>query len=154
MTTYKYRAQAEDGKSYTGVVEAYDEYAAIEKLRRTYPIIEQLAPVKEKSGTSLRFNEPLWVSDRTLSVVASQFAIMLRAGLPMHRVVELIAAQTGDRLMKRILLACAADVAAGYSLARSLEKNERNPVLWSTASSGSRATTTVPTRCGPRCVPP
>ncbi len=123
MTTYKYRAQAEDGKSYTGVVEAYDEYAAIEKLRRTYPIIEQLAPVKEKSGTSLRFNEPLWVSDRTLSVVASQFAIMLRAGLPMHRVVELIAAQTTDRLMKRILLACAADVAAGYSLARSLEKN-------------------------------
>lgn len=123
MTTYKYRAQAADGSAVTGVVEAYDEYEAVDQLRRSYPIIEQLQPVKEKTRVNIDINEPLWVEEKTLSLVASQFAIMLRAGLPMTRVVELIANQTSDRLMKRILNACAADVNAGYSLARSLEKN-------------------------------
>lgn len=122
MNTYKYRAQASDGKSYTGVVEAYDEYAAIEQLRRSYPVIEQLSPVREKRA-HIDLNEPLSISDRTLSLVSSQFAIMLRAGLPMNRVVELVAGQTSDRLMKRILNECASDVAAGYSFARSLEKH-------------------------------
>lgn len=112
-----------DGTAYSGVVEAYDEYEAVEQLRRTYPIVEQLTPIKQRRKVNIDLNEPLWVADRTLSLVAGQFAIMLRAGLPMSRVVELIANQTSDRLMKRILKACAADVSAGYSLARSLEKN-------------------------------
>ncbi len=123
MTTYKYRAQTGDGSAVTGVIEAYDEYEAVDQLRRTYPIVEQLQPIKAKGRINIDLNEPLWVEDKTLSLVASQFAIMLRAGLPMSRVVELIANQTTDRLMKRILTACAADVNAGYSLARSLEKN-------------------------------
>ncbi len=74
-------------------------------------------------GVHVDLNEPLWVSEKVLSLTASQFAIMIRAGLPMGRVVELIAQQTSDKLMKRILTACAADVSAGYSLAQSLEKN-------------------------------
>ena len=116
MTTYKYRAQSVDGSAVAGVIEAYDEFAAVDQLRRSYPIVEDLVPLKEKARVNIDINEPL-------SLVASQFAIMLRAGLPMTRVVELIANQTSDRLMKRILNACAADVNAGYSLARSLEKN-------------------------------
>ena len=123
MTTYKYRAQSGDGSAVTGVIEAYDEYAAVDQLRRSYPIVEDLAPLKEKGRVNIDINEPLWVADKTLSITASQFAIMLRAGMPMTRVVELIANQSSDRLMKRILNACAADVNAGYSLARSLEKN-------------------------------
>ena len=85
--------------------------------------MEQLTPVRKRRSFNFDLNEPLWVADKTLSLVAGQFAIMLRAGLQMSRVVELIANQTSDRLMKRILTACAADVSAGYSLARSLEKN-------------------------------
>ena len=123
MTTFQYRAQTADGSAVAGVIEAYDEYEAVAKLRRSYSIVEDLVPLKEKARINIDITEPLWVEDKTLSLVASQFAIMLRAGLPMSRVVELIANQTSDRLMKRILLACADDVNAGYSLARSLEKN-------------------------------
>lgn len=123
MTTYKYRAQSSDGSAVSGVIEAYDEFAAVDQLRRTYPIVEDLAPLKERARINIDINEPLWVEDKTLSITAGQFAIMLRAGMPMTRVVELIANQSSDRLMKRILTACAADVSAGYSLARSLEKN-------------------------------
>lgn len=123
MQTFKYRAQSADGASVSGVIEAYDEFAAVEKLRRQFAIVEDLRPVKRRKRFSIDLNEPLWVEDRSLSLAAGQFSIMLRAGLPMSRVVELIANQTSDKLMRRILTACAADVSAGYSLARSLEKN-------------------------------
>ena len=122
MNTFKYRAQGVDGKSCSGVVEAYDEYAAVEELRRTYPVIDNITPVGAKRKVPLTLNEPMTLSDRTLSLVSSQFAIMLRAGLPMNRVVELVANQTSDKLMKRILNSCAEDVAAGCGLAGSLEK--------------------------------
>ncbi len=123
MQTFKYRALSADGASVTGVVEAYDEFAAVEELRRQFAIVEDLQPVKKKKKFNIDLGEPLWVEDKSLALVASQFSIMLRAGLPMSRVVELIAGQTSDKLMRRILTACAADVAAGYSLSRSLEKN-------------------------------
>ncbi len=125
MTTYKYRAQAGDGSTVTGTVEAYDEYEAVVRLRSTYPIVEAVTPLRGWRGIGLALREPLWVEDKTLAMVSGQFAILLRAGLPVNRAVELIAGQTSDRLLKRILTACAADVSAGYSLAGSLEKNGR-----------------------------
>lgn len=123
MTTFKYKARTADGVLVSGVVEAYSEFEAVEQIKRTCTIVEKIQEVKSDKGQHLDINEPLWVADKVLSLTASQFSIMLRAGIPIGRVVELIAGQTSDRLMKRILTECAADVSAGYSLAASLEKN-------------------------------
>lgn len=124
MNTYKYRARPiEGGKSVNGVIEAYSEYEAVAQIKAQSLVVEKITELTEKQGVHVDLNEPLWVSEKVLSLTASQFAIMIRAGLPMGRVVELIADQTSDKLMKRILTACAADVSAGYSLAQSLEKN-------------------------------
>ncbi len=123
MNSFKYRAKAEDGSTVRGIIEAYDEYEAVDQIRRNYPVVESIKPLKQGKRINIDLNEPLWVSDKTLSLTANQFYIMLKAGIQMSRVIELIAEQTPDKLMKRILKACAADVAAGYSLAGSLEKN-------------------------------
>lgn len=124
MNTYKYKATPiGGGKSVNGVVEAYSEYEAVAQIKAQSLLVEKITEITEKQGAHVDINEPLWVSDKVLALTASQFAIMLRAGLPMGRVVRLIADQTSDKLMKKILTACAADVAAGYSLAQSLEKN-------------------------------
>lgn len=123
MNSFKYRAKAEDGSTVRGIIEAYDEYEAVDQIRRNYPVVESIKPLKQGKRVNIDLNEPLWVSDKTLSLTANQFYIMLKAGIQMSRVIELIAEQTPDKLMKRILKACAADVAAGYSLAGSLEKN-------------------------------
>ena len=53
--------------------------------------------------------------------MCSQFAIILGAGLPMVRAVELIARQTEDRRLKELLDQVAGDVAGGVSLAHSFE---------------------------------
>ena len=123
MNTYKYRARpAEGGKPVNGVIEAYSEFEAVAQIKARSLVVEKITEVAEK-GSRINLNESLWVSDKVLSLTASQFAILLRAGLPMSRVVQLIADQATDTLMKRILNNCAADVAAGFSLAQSLEKN-------------------------------
>lgn len=124
MNTYKYKATpVGGGKSVTGVIEAYSEYEAVAQIKAQSLVVDKITELTEKQGAHIDLNEPLWVSDKVLSLTASQFAIMLRAGLPMGRIVQLIAEQTSDKLMKKILTACADDVAAGYSLAQSLEKN-------------------------------
>lgn len=124
MNTYKYRARSlADDKSVSGVIEAYSEYEAVAQIKAQDMIVEKIEQMTQKQGVHVDLNEPLWVSDKVLALTASQFAIMLRAGLPMGKVVSLIADQTSDKLMKKILTACAADVSAGYSLAQSLEKN-------------------------------
>lgn len=124
MNTYKYRARGVDsGKSVSGVIEAYSEFEAVAQIKAQDMIVEKITLMTQKQGVHVDLNEPLWVSDKVLALTASQFAIMLRAGLPMGKVVSLIAEQTSDKLMKKILTACAADVSAGYSLAQSLEKN-------------------------------
>lgn len=123
MKTFKYRAIAQDGSTVTGVVEAYDEFEAVAEIRRSCAVVEAITPVRNDRRINIDINEPMWVSNKTLALTANQFYIMLKAGLPMSRTVELIADQCEDKLMRRILRACAGDVAAGYSLAGSLEKN-------------------------------
>lgn len=123
MTTYKYRARTPDGVAVTGVVEAYSEFNAVEQIKLTCPIVEKITEVKASDRPHIDLNEPLWVENKVLALTASQFSIMLRAGIQIGRVVELIAGQTADKLMKRILTNCAEDVNAGYSLAASLERH-------------------------------
>lgn len=124
MTAYRYRAKTRDGATVTGVVEAYGEFEAIEQIRKTCATVEKIAEVRKGAGSRALF-EPLRLGDGVLSLVSSQFSIMLRAGIPVGRTVSIIASQTSDRLMKRILSETAEDVSAGYSLAGSLEKNGR-----------------------------
>lgn len=131
MTAYRYKALSPDGKKVTGVVEAYNEFEAVAAIRRDCSVVLKVEPVRERRRERVDLNEPLWVSDKTLSLTASQFAILLKAGMPTARTVEIIAAQTTDRLMRRILREVAEDVAAGYGLAQSLEsRGKKIPVTF------------------------
>ena len=121
MNAYRYKALSRDGKNVRGVINAYDEFEAVAQIKQECDIVLEIKEVAPSKREPININEPLWVSDKILSLTASQFAILLRAGLPTSRTVEIIAGQTSDKLMKRILKQVAEDVAAGYGLAQSLE---------------------------------
>lgn len=121
MPLFKYTALGPDGKEVSGLIEAEDELAAMSKVKVDHQIVLKMTKTSEKAKARIDLNEPLWVSEKTLAMTASQFAILLRSGLPTARTVEVIAQQTSDKLMKRILRETAEDVSAGYSLAQSLE---------------------------------
>lgn len=120
MPTYKYSAISLDGASVSGVMEAYDEYAAMDRIKETCAVVTRISEVKRIGEGGELFGPPK-IAHKVLAMASSQFSIILTAGLPIVRAVELIAAQTSDRAMRRILQAVAADVAAGHSLAQSFE---------------------------------
>ena len=123
MVTYQYRAVTADGVSTRGVVQAVDEYSAVEKIKATCPIITKLTPVKEKTGILTMDVSNKKVNPKNLSVMCSQFAIILRSGVPISRCMEMIAEQTEDKKLKKMLEGAADDVAEGNGIANSFEKN-------------------------------
>lgn len=124
MTTYKYRAMTLDGNEARGVVQATDEFDAANKIRRSYPVIVKITPVKNGEGGLLSMEiGGSKLNIKNLSVVCSQIAITLRSGVPLARALKLIGDQTEDKVLKKALLATAEDVAAGGSLSDSLQRN-------------------------------
>ncbi len=143
MIAYKYKALSPDGGKVSGVVEAYSEFEAVAQIKAECSVVLKIAPVAEKRRERADLNEPLWISDKALSLTASQFAILLRAGIPAARAAEIIAQQTSDRLMKRILNHVARDVTAGYSLSQSLESRGKKipPAFIETVRAGEESGT-------------
>ncbi|MDO4271204.1 MAG: type II secretion system F family protein [Eubacteriales bacterium] len=103
------------------MVEAYDEFDAVARIKENYPIVLSVAEVQEHKESFLTrdIGGPRKVKLKHLALVCSQFSIILGAGLPMVRSVELVAEQTADKTLRKILDQVAGDVAAGNSLAES-----------------------------------
>lgn len=124
MTTYSYRALSKEGVEVRGVVQATDEFSAANQIRESCPIITRLEPVKEgKRGLASLLSMEIGdkrIKLKPLALVCSQFAITLGSGMPIGRAMEMIAAQTENKRLGRILTEAAQDVAAGTSIANAL----------------------------------
>ena len=125
MITYQYSAITEDGVKTRGVIQAVDEFAAVEKIKASCPIVTKITPVKEGGISHILQMEVghVKINTKSLSMMCSQFAIILRSGVPISRCMEMIAEQTQDKRLQKMLFAAADDVAEGIGIAKSLEKN-------------------------------
>ena len=111
------------GEEISGVLEAYDEFEAADQIRETCPVITKLS--KSESRVKIDLFAPLTISEKTLAILCSQFAVIIRSGIPIVHAVELIAEQTRDRGMKKILQEVAKDVGSGHGLAESYENKAK-----------------------------
>ena len=124
MVTYKYTALSANGQKVNGVVEGYNEMDAVDRIKREHSIVLKITQVKENNTMGLLNME---IGGRKLhpkpfTVMCSQFSIILRAGIPIGRTVELIAEKTTDKTLKSMLKEVAADVESGRSLSASFEE--------------------------------
>ena len=124
MPTFKYSAVSRDGKKVSGVIDGFNEMDAVAKVKETYSIILQIEEVKKKGdgeGSSFLTMEigGNKLNNKAFTLMCSQFAVILRAGIPIRRAVELIADKMTDKPLKRILKQVAEDVESGRSLATS-----------------------------------
>jgi len=126
MIQYKYEAVTKSGITVNGVITAHDEGDAVIRLKETCAVVNKLTEVKEgvKLPESLAHRK---VNEKNLALMCKQLSIILTAGLPIVRTVELVSKQTNDRALKKILNDVADDVVAGYGLAASFEL--RGPTL-------------------------
>lgn len=119
MKTFKYKGITESGAEMDGVVEAFDELDAVERIKPKCNIVTEVTEIKGRASWNITLNKK--ITPKSLSVVCSQFSIILSSGIPIVRCVELIADQCEDETLQGILKQAAGDVAAGMSLAHSLE---------------------------------
>jgi len=135
---FRYKALSDDGAEVNGVVKAYDRYQAVNQIKEECSVVLSVERVLSLPDTGLDLLAGRRIGDKQLSLLSSQFAIILQTGLPVVRAVELICEQTSDRRLKKLLSEVAEDVAAGYGLAASVE-NKGKTLLPATFTETVRA---------------
>ena len=124
MITYRYTALDRNGGKVSGQIEAFNEMDAVDRIKASCDIVLKLSEVKT-SGAAALLNLDIGgnkLNQKAFIVMCSQFAIILRAGIPIARTVSLIAEKTPDKTLKKVLTQVADDVHGGRSLAGSLEE--------------------------------
>lgn len=142
MISYKYSALSKDGVKVKGVIDAVDEYDAIEKIKSNNSIVLDIEAIKNSSLNSILNAEinPK-VKIKPLAVMCSQFAIILNAGTPIDVTIKMIAGQTQDKKLKKILDNVYLDVTHGSSVAAAFRKNAKAlpPVFLETLKAGEKS---------------
>ena len=119
MPTYKYSAVSRDGKKVSGVIEGFNQLDAVAKIKDSFSVVLQVSEVKDKGKAAQFLSLEIGgnkLNDKAFTLMCSQFSVILRAGIPITRTVELIADKMTDKPLKRILEQVAKDVESGRSL--------------------------------------
>ena len=112
-----------NGQKVSGVVEGFNEMDAVDRIKREYDIVLKMTEVNPDKPNGLLSMEIGGgkLDSKAFTVMCSQFAIILSAGIPIARCVHLIADKTTDKPLKKILNQVAEDVEAGRSVSASFE---------------------------------
>lgn len=131
MTTqqYAYKVRQPGGKLVEGKVEAASEAAVAEKLRGMGYIPLEVRPANAGMQKEITFGRTKRVSLKDLSIFTRQFATMIDAGLTMLRSLSILAEQSDNPELRRILRRVKQDIEGGLSLSSSFAKEDAFPPL-------------------------
>lgn len=144
MAVFNYEGTSASGQKVSGVVEAFDEFEALEKAKTSCRVVSKITPAKTKTGFLAMEIGTGKIKPKVISIMCSQFAIIIAAGMSTSKCVGLVADQTSDKGLKAILEEVAEDVSAGHSLATSFENKggAKLPILfYETIRAGEEAGT-------------
>ena len=121
MPTYKYEGAYASGERVSGVVEAVSQTEAVAQIRQSCEVVLSLKEVPRAAARDPmeRFRN---ISAKSLALTCQQFAIILKAGLPLVQTVDLVTEQCADKALSRLLRQVSEDVSNGWSLSYSLEQ--------------------------------
>lgn len=125
MITYRYKGMTSGGSPVEGIIEAFDKQDALNKAKENCRILISVEPVsKGKFGDLMSADiKNLFgggkIKPKALSLLCSQLAIELKAGLPLVSALRLVAENEEDKRIKALLSEVADDVHAGNGLADS-----------------------------------
>ena len=119
MPTYKYEGAYASGEKVSGVVEAVSQTDAVNQIRQSCEIVLSIREVP-KAAARDPLSKLQKINAKSLSLTCQQFAIILKAGLPLVQAVDLVAGQTEDKALGSLLRQVSEDVSNGWSLSYSL----------------------------------
>ena len=121
MPTYKYEGLYANGEKVDGVIEAVSQNDAVAQIRQSCEVVLSLKEVPKisKPDPMQTFRK---ISAKSLALTCQQFAIILKAGLPLVQTVDLVADQCTDKTLAGLLRQVSEDVSNGWSLSYSFEQ--------------------------------
>ncbi|MFN8232755.1 MAG: type II secretion system F family protein [Actinomycetota bacterium] len=122
--TYQYKVRDRSGNLVSGTLVADNERLVLDRLREMgYTPLEV---GKEKKGLNIEINlRPAKVKLKDLSVFSRQFATMVNSGLPILRGLSILAEQTSNKELARVLGEVRGDVEQGASLSAAMQKHPK-----------------------------
>ncbi|MFR2214326.1 MAG: hypothetical protein ACLS61_11245 [Ruminococcus sp.] len=91
MATYKYTAISKDGVKVSGVVEGFNEFDAVDRIKQDCDIVlEAYRGGREEARASQHGNRRQPPERQSFSPMCAQFSIILQSGIPIGRTVRLI----------------------------------------------------------------
>lgn len=128
MPSYQYIARGANGKTITGATQATNQSAVVKYLRE-----QGLTPTSIQLGGTevVKTKFPKGRGGRPrlddAVIISRQMATMIRAGLPLIEVLDILAEQSEKISMKKILREIEKDVESGASFTEAIQKH---PVLF------------------------
>ncbi len=133
MGSYVYTARDSSGKVVQGTQDAVNEYAAIKILQSHNLIITKIVETGEQSKeiAAKKQKKHRRIKTEDLLFFCRQTAILIEAGIPLLRSVEIIGTQCESLRLEDALKDLALDIKAGSSFKDAIAKNPRVfPSLW------------------------
>lgn len=130
MGVFEYEAMAKSGKNVRGVIDADTPAAARRKLREQdlYPTKLSQSNAKAAAGASApdeRGTLTARVSQRDLSLMTRQLAVLLQAGMPLVEALGALMDQTANPRLRKVIFAVRDKVNEGVTLGDALSAHKR-----------------------------
>jgi type IV pilus assembly protein PilC len=122
--TYDYKVRDRTGSMVTGQLAGDSETLVLQRLREM-----GMTPVEvKKAGTGMKMEinlRPGRVKLKQIAVFCRQFATMVNSGLPILRALSILADQTDNKELEKVLVQSRTDVEQGSSLSAALAKHPK-----------------------------
>lgn len=129
MPLFEYEAKTLQGVAAKGHIEAQDENVVINILRNKgyYPISIRL----HTTANSLNLQMFLNVGIKDIAIFCRQFSVIISAGIPVMRALEIIREQTENKRLKNVIFEIFEDVQKGKTLSEAMKKHKEFPDMLS-----------------------
>lgn len=125
LTKYEFTAKDRSGKLVEGKVDAENESVLREKLLGMGALPLDIRVVNAGMQREISFGLPKRIKLKDLAIFSRQFATMLSAGLPLIRCLAILAEQTENDELARVLRLVKTDIEEGNPLSKSLERHPK-----------------------------
>jgi type IV pilus assembly protein PilC len=122
MPTFVYSARSATGEMQSGEIELKDRDAVVGFLRR-----QRMVPLKiDEKKASMRIpGLGSGVSTRDIVIFTRQFATMINSGLPLVQSLDILAKQSENKQLRKVIEQVLYDVESGQTLADSLRNHQK-----------------------------
>ncbi|MGE5496209.1 MAG: type II secretion system F family protein [Burkholderiales bacterium] len=121
---YLYKAANKAGQTLEGIIEANDKKAVISALRAKSLYLIELTEANPNASIDITLGSAK-IPKKVLAVFCTQFASILKAGVPLIQALSILGEQIENKMLKKIVLSVEEDLQRGRSLSDAFSSHER-----------------------------